>query len=378
MSRSRVVPAAVADGAGTRLRACRASPTAGRRNLAADGLASPCPPMPAEPEDAWSLRSCPSCGALITQPAERISHACSYCGSALVEADRGALGVDRVAPFRLSAAAAEERLRQHLAARWWAPERLRRAARDGKAFGAAGDDHGGPPRRGFGAAGDAPGGPPANIDARLVEGVLVPFYAYDATCRSRYETRVGLYWYETTTVSKDGKTKREVERHTEWFPLRGTAVCQLRDHLVSASVGLAAAEVAALSPFDLGRARPFDARLLAGWPAELPSRTRGDTDRDATEQIRARELRRIGQEQLPGDTHRETRVSCQVELAEAELVLLPVWVAALRYGGKVHRLVVNGQTGRCHGRAPVSPLKIAVAVAIAVVVAAVLAWRLSA
>lgn len=299
----------------------------------------------AEPEDAWSLRSCPSCGAVITQPPRRISHGCSYCGSALVEIERGALAVDRVAPFRISAAAAEERLRQHLVARWWAPERLRRAARDG------------------------------HVDARLVEGVLVPFYAYDATCRSRYEARVGLYWYETKTVTRDGKREKEVERHTEWFPLRGTAVQQLRDHLVSASVGLSGAEVAALCPFDLGRARPFDARLLAGWSAELPSRSRDQTDRDAADQIRAREIRRIGAEHLPGDTHRDTRVSCQVELGEAELVLLPVWVAALRYAGQVHRLVVNGQTGRCHGRAPVSPLKIGVAVTLAVIVAALVAWR---
>ena len=302
----------------------------------------------AMPEDAWSARACPSCGAVVTQAPERISHGCSYCGSALVEAERGALAIDRVAPFRLSAAAAEERLRQHLAARWWAPERLRRAAKRG------------------------------SIDARLVEGVLVPFYAYDATCRSRYETRVGLHWHETKTVTgKDGERKREVERHTEWFPLRGSAVQQLRDHLVSASVGLSALEVAALSPFDLGRARPFDPRLLAGWPAELPSRSRTDTDRDAGDQIRAREIRRIGSEHLPGDTHRETRVSCQVELGEAELVLLPVWVAALRYSGKVHRLVVNGQTGRCHGRAPVSPVKVALAVTLLVLVAALLAWRSS-
>lgn len=304
--------------------------------------------MPAEPEDAWSLRSCPSCGAVVTQPRERISHACSYCRSALVEVERGAVEVDRVAPFRISAAAADERLRQHLAARWWAPESLRRSARAG------------------------------TVDARLVEGVLVPFYAYDATCRSRYETRVGLYWHETKTVKgKDGQREREVERHTEWFPLKGTAVSQLRDHLVSASVGLAAAEVAALCPFDLGRARAFDPRLLAGWPAELPSRSRDQTDRDAAEQIRAREIRRVSQEQLPGDTHRDTRVSCQVELCEAELVLLPVWVAALRFGGKTHRLVVNGQTGRCHGSAPVSPWKLGIAIALAVLVAALLAWRLS-
>jgi predicted nucleic acid-binding Zn-ribbon protein len=304
--------------------------------------------MPApEPDDPWSTRRCPSCGAVVTQAPERVSHGCSYCGSALVEAERAAVAIDRVAPFRLSAKAADERLREHLAARWWAPERLRRAARDG------------------------------SIDARLVEGVLVPFYAYDATCRSRYETRVGLHWHETKTVYENGERKQEVERHTEWFPLRGTAVHQLRDHLVSASAGLSAVEVSALCPFDLGRARPFDARLMAGWPAELPSRARGETDRDAAEQIRAREIRRIGAEHLPGDIHRDTRVSCQVELGEAELVLLPVWVAALRYAGKTHRLVVNGQTGRCHGSAPVSPLKLAVAVTLAVIVAALLAWRLS-
>ncbi len=333
-----------------------------------------------ELEDAWSLRACPSCGAVVTQPPRRISHGCSYCGSALVESERGSLLVDRVAPFRISAAAAEERLRQHLAARWWAPERLRRSARSGKAFGARQGDE---------------------LDARLVEGVLVPFYAYDATCRSRYETRVGLHWYETKVVvepgsrkrdakppidwlpswgaepQQPGKRKQQTERHTEWFPLRGTAVHQLRDHLVSASMGLSADEVAALSPFDLGRARPFDPRLLAGWPAELPSRSRAETDRDAAEQIRNREMQRIGREHLPGDTHRDTRVSCQVELGEAELVLVPVWVAALRYSGKVHRLVVNGQTGRCHGRAPVSPTKVALAVALLVLVAALLAWRLS-
>lgn len=293
------------------------------------------------------MARCPSCGATVTRSDERISHTCHYCTSALVDAARGSMVVDRVAPFRLSAHAAQQRLREHLAARWWAPQQLRRSAREGRA------------------------------DTRLVEGVLVPFFAYDATCRSRYETKVGLHWYETKRVVRDGNKTREVERHTEWFPLRGTAVAQLRDHLVSASVGLTASETAALLPFDLGRARDFDARLVAGWPAELPSRDRVQTDADALQQIRTHEIQRVRREQLPGDTHRRTRVSCQVELAEAELVLLPVWVAALRHGGKVYRMVVNGQTGRCHGKAPVSAAKITTAVLLTIVLAAVLAWRLA-
>lgn len=207
--------------------------------------------------------------------------------------------------------------------------------------------------------------------------MLVPFYAYGATCRTRYETTVGIYWYETKTTHKNGKKHREVERHTEWFPLRGTTVRQLRDHLVSASVGLSDSEVAALRPFDLGRARSFDARLLAGWPAELPSRERQEIDRDALQQIRAYEIQRVGRQHLPGDTHRGTRVSCQVELTEAELVLLPVWVAALSHAGQIHRLLVNGQTGRCFGRAPVSRIKLMLAVLTTVALAAVLVWRLS-
>lgn len=295
----------------------------------------------------WSTRQCPSCGVVVELPPERLSHVCSYCRSSLVEASADADSpVDRIAPFRLSAKAAHERLRQHLAGRWWAPQSLRRAARDGTA------------------------------DTRMVEGVLVPFYSYSATCRSRYETTVGLYWYETVEKKdrKTGKRRTTQKRHTEWFPLRGTAVAQLRDHLVSASAGLEAAEVAGLQPFDLGRARPFDRRLCAGWPAELPTRTRRHTDADALAQIRADEIARIGAEHLPGDTHRKTRVSCQVELAEAQLVLLPVWVAALRFGDTTYRLMVNGQTGNCHGRAPVSPTKVAIAIAVGVVIAIALVW----
>ena len=301
--------------------------------------------MTSEAPNEWSLSHCPACGAVMTQPAERMSEVCRYCASNLVDADRGALRFDRVAPFRLSAKAAETRLREHLAGRLRAPEQLRKEAREGRA------------------------------DARLVEGVLVPFVAYDATCRSRYETKVGLHWYETKRKRRDGKVVEETKQHTEWFPLRGSAVSQLRDHLVSASVGLSATEVRGLVPFDMGRARSFDPRLVAGWPAELPSRSDAQVEKDAIDQIRAREIRRISRELLPGDTHSGTRVSCRVELADSTRVLLPVWVAALRYRGRLYRLVVNGQTGRCHGQAPVSAVKVTLAVLVVVIVAAIIAWR---
>jgi len=39
-------------------------------------------------------------------------------------------------------------------------------------------------------------------------------------------------------------------------------------------------------------------------------------------------------------------------------VLLPVWIAAFRYHDKVFRFLVNGQTGKVTGKAPLSWFKI--------------------
>jgi hypothetical protein len=46
----------------------------------------------------------------------------------------------------------------------------------------------------------------------------------------------------------------------------------------------------------------------------------------------------------------------------SEPVLLPVWIMAYRYRDEVFRFLVNGQTGKCSGQAPVSQMKIAVVV----------------
>jgi hypothetical protein len=51
---------------------------------------------------------------------------------------------------------------------------------------------------------------------------------------------------------------------------------------------------------------------------------------------------------------------------KVSLVLLPVWVAAYKWDGKVFRLLVNGQTGEVVGKVPRSTLKIVIAVVVGV------------
>ena len=49
-------------------------------------------------------------------------------------------------------------------------------------------------------------------------------------------------------------------------------------------------------------------------------------------------------------------------------VLAPIWIANFKFKEKLYNIVVNGQTGQIRGEAPVSPLKVAIAIIIAIIV----------
>jgi hypothetical protein len=74
---------------------------------------------------------------------------------------------------------------------------------------------------------------------------------------------------------------------------------------------------------------------------------------------------------IPG-SHRNLKVNVRIEGLASEPVLLPVWIMAYRYRDKVYRFLLNGQTGRAAGQAPVSWVKIGGAIAILMLVAALL------
>ncbi len=67
---------------------------------------------------------------------------------------------------------------------------------------------------------------------------------------------------------------------------------------------------------------------------------------------------------MPGDKHRNLKHRTSLRHEDMELMLLPVWVLAVRYHPTkaAVRLLVNGQTGRVNGRAPTSWLKVGLAV----------------
>jgi hypothetical protein len=293
--------------------------------------------------ESRSAKRCSSCGAVAEFPEGGVSTLCGYCDSPLVDADVARASVDLVAPFRIEQSVAEQKLKEHLAGRFWAPDAVRKGI----------------------------------VRDHRLRGVLVPFWAYTGVARSEYTARVGIWWYEVKTYrGSDGKMRTKRVRRTDWHHLSGTSIRSLDSHLVSASVGLEEEESNRLEPFDCGRGKPFDSRLVAGFEAELASIGRSDADKTAHEEVRGLESARVRSRLLPGDEGSVTTMDIDIELDKVELVLLPVWIATWRFGDKVGRQLVNGQTGRVVGDVPNSTAKIAIAIILFVGICFALVWGL--
>jgi len=276
--------------------------------------------------------ACSACGAaILIEPLLRTVR-CPYCDSPSV-VNRPATA-DRPDPlfaigFAVDRRRATEAIRSWLRGKWLAPSGLRRAA------------------------------------AERVQGIYLPAYLYSAAVDIEYSATVGEA-YERTKVDLSSKRLRRV-RETEWRDLAGRHSSYVTDTVVTASRGLANAELEAIEPYDLSALVAFSPAVVSGWIAEEPSLTREDCLKLAREEVRQHAVEII-EGFLPGDTHRST--SCQTTLRDesAALILLPVWVVALRHHPRKPpvRFVVNGQTGRVWGATPLSWPKLAlIAAAIA-------------
>jgi DNA-directed RNA polymerase subunit RPC12/RpoP len=198
--------------------------------------------------------------------------------------------------------------------------------------------------------------------AERLSGVYLPAYLYSAVASSSYHAKIGEDYY-VREVSRDSKGRTSVKRKrkTEYYNLRGPHRSYVGDVVVTASRGIPNAEVEAIEPFDLGGLRRFTPSMVSGWVSEEPSMSREEclqlARRESTTKIRD-VVRRF----MPGDRCRGVESRTALSEEAIDLVLLPVWVFAIRYRDDKPpiRLLVNGQTGRAWGKIPVSWKKVAI------------------
>ncbi len=299
---------------------------------------------PAAVEDV-RLSRCPSCGAEIVFDGPTHATTCAFCGTPVV-ADTGPtrhIKPQALIPFRLTEREARAAMVAWLGRLWFAPNGLVDYARKGRAL----------------------------------TGIYVPFWTFDAATRSRYRGERGdAYWVtETVTVQRDGKPVREQRqvRKVRWTPAAGWVSRFFDDVLVLASTALPRRYTDALAPWDLGQLEPYRPDFLSGFQAEgytiglAEGRAIGH---QVMSEVIADDVRRA----IGGDEQRIHRIDTDYSAETFKHVLLPVWMAAYKYGGKTYRFVVNGQTGKVQGERPWSVWKIALAVALAAVLIGAGLW----
>lgn len=297
-------------------------------------------------DGALSLR-CEGCGAQIQVAAGLRTTKCPYCASpAVVErpADPNRADPTFVLGFVVTHERALEAARAWVKRPWFAPSAFRKA------------------------------------DIADVRGIYLPAYLYSAEAHADYEVEIGENYtvVETYTTTVNGKTvvRTRTRTVTEWRSLAGQWAAYVDEVFVTASRGLSDAELDHIEPFDLRALRRFTPKVLSGWIAEDPS-----VESEACRaQARQQAIEAIGPRlasHMPGDSHRSLSYRTQLQREDFELLMLPVWVLAIRYAKDkpLVRLVVNGQTGACWGKSPLSWAKIVgvILLGLAIVVAIALA-----
>jgi len=255
---------------------------------------------------------CSGCGASMSYDASEKALRCPFCGSVdmVSKPDAQLLAPKWVVPFRLTREEAEQRMRRWLRRGFWRPGGLSESARVAK-----------------------------------MTAVYVPYWVFQA--------KTHTHWTADTSQTPPGA-------RAQWYPLTGEHEGSYGGLLIGASGAIAPCETAALCPFDLADGVPPDKVDLDNVIVEQFSLPRKYARPLARQGLEASEVEACAA-CVPGRP-RNVHVNVLVSEMSSEPVLLPVWIMAYKFRDKLYRFLVNGQTGRATGEAPISWAKLAGAV----------------
>ncbi len=294
--------------------------------------------------------ACASCGSVVTFEPPDVAGSCPFCANALVAQPKAAdpaIAPNGLLPVKILKEQAVTEVRDWLKTRWFAPNALKSMAR----------------QEGIG-------------------GVYLPFWDYDADTDSRYTGERGEHYFETevyTTTDSQGRNVQETRQvqRTRWYPASGEVARHFDGVLVAASHSVAEAKLDALEPWDLESLCPYEPAYLSGFKAqryqvELPAgfdKAKETMQRTISDDVR----RHIG-----GDEQRIESLETQYANIMFRHLLLPVWIGAYRFQGKVYQVAVNARTGEVQGERPYSVIKITllvIAILFAVLILALLGHK---
>ena len=283
---------------------------------------------------------CQSCQAISVFDSERVGQRCDFCGSSSLvpyEEIKEAFSPESLLPFKVSETQVRDRVREWYRTRWFAPNKLKRAAM-----------------------------------TDTVKGLYIPYWTFDAQAHADWTAESGYYYYVTETYrDSNGQTKTRQVRKVRWVPSSGSLDHFFDDEMVAASRGLNPDLLPKIEPFPSKELTPYNPGFLAGWVVERYQIDLLSAARHAREAME-RALYSLCASRVPGDTHRNLSVNSQYNKQTFKHILAPVWLLSYSYGAKAFQVMINGYTGTIAGQYPKSWVKILFAVLGALVLAGII------
>jgi hypothetical protein len=267
---------------------------------------------------------CQSCAAESIYDALQISAVCPFCDSNKVmeAACENTMAPGGVVLFKITAGQAKDLFRNWIKRKWFAPKEAKESA-----------------------------------EAKEFMGLYLPYWTFDTDTDSQFTAEYG----------KDRRVKKgdKVTTVTDWYKTRGTYQEAIDDELVVATTNHHQSMLRGLEPFNTADNKAYQPEYVKGFVAERYAVGIKDAWNFAKQTIRQKLSRNVEQK-IIRDNHadrvRHLNLITEYKNITYKYLLLPIWISHFKYQEKVYHFMVNGQTGKISGHAPISWVKVLLAV----------------
>jgi hypothetical protein len=192
----------------------------------------------------------------------------------------------------------------------------------------------------------------------------LPYWTYDTTLDTAYAGQGGR---SRTVVHTTTDSKGNVRTHTttviDWYPIAGNSHLDFDDYRVSATPHVDMTLLKNIGTYSTKYLNKYSPAFLSGFLAQRYDVGVGEGWTSAESGMKSNMESHI-QREAGYQHYRGMSYDHRFGGVKFKHILLPIWLSSYTYKGKIYSFMVNGETGRVSGRAPVSVWKILAAVAL--------------
>lgn len=282
----------------------------------------------AESWEETSVLRCDNCGAVITVDRDEVALNCPYCGTSHIKKTDEIVGVkpNALYPFLLTKSQATQKARKWAKSRIFSPKKFKK-----------------------------------NLEEKNLHGIYLPCFTFDSQSQSSYSGRLG----ERKTRTVRTKNGTRTETYIVWYNVSGVIDMNFDDITISASSKIKAKNFSKIMPYKSDTICVYEKKYLAGFIASHYDKDIKTSWSEAKSVMEER-IRSAILQRYHCDIVDYLNTSTTHNNVTYKYVLLPIYALFYHYGKKDYTVNVNGNTGKTSGNAPVSFLRVLIAILLGV------------